>query len=121
MNLSPRNSVHRANQDGPPRMWYISHAVAAVVLAAPLLLWGCWTLRSGHTFLPFSRVAPIRLDGISAQLFGWGLVATAPGLIAHVFLTCFDAFKHRAATIARAAGAVTLALIAAALFSHTFG
>ena len=121
MNLTPRNSVHRSNQDGPPLKWYVAHAVAAVVLAAPFLLWGCWTLHSGYTLLPISRFARARLEGIAAELFAWAMITAAPGLVAHVFLTCFDPLKHRADTFARATGALTLLLITAALFTHTFG
>ena len=101
----------------PSALWWLAHAVAGVVLGGLPLVWGLVVLHRAEVMIP-ARHGSLVLSGGAATLFAIALFATAAGLFAHAFLTCFEPLKHRAASGAKAACGLALLLFIAALAHH---
>jgi len=103
---------------GPGPLWWVAHAIGGFGIGGLFLVWGLVVFSRGEARIPIGIYRRLVLEGGAATLFGWALVAVCAGLIAHMFLTCFERFKHVADTGAKFAAGVALLLFIGALVHH---
>jgi fermentation-respiration switch protein FrsA (DUF1100 family) len=119
---TPTSRAKLSLASGPPRLFWVAQAVAAVVIGVPLIGYGIYALRTGTFFIPsgFHRRLLVLEHG-AATLAGWGLIVAGIGAALHAGLTSIDRIKHAASSAARFAGGLALVLFIAALIAHAIG
>jgi len=103
---------------GPGPLWWVAHAIGGFGIGGLFLVWGLVIISRGELTIPLAIAGRLVLRDGAAALFGWALVAVCVGIIAHVFLSCFEPIKHVAQMGAKAAAGVALLLIIGALVHH---
>lgn len=120
MGIESSKRLHRAGiSDGPPPIWWWSHAVGGLLLGLPLLAWGASAAYTMQTSLYYG-LRRIQFEGWAARVLGIGLCCAGLGIFAHMYLSCFDRLKWSAAGFAKLTSAIFALCLIVALIGRAF-
>ena len=116
--LSDSRTSPRSAPSGPPMVWWIGHAVAGVVIGAPLFAWGIPILVTGRATVRCGYWYSTTLTETPAAILGWAMLLSLPAAIAHVFLARFEHANALAYRLGNALVAAMLLVATVALLMH---
>ena len=119
--MRPQADSSAANTDQPPRLpriFGIAHVIAAVVIGAPLFIWGVSILLTGEATIYGRHGRTTTLIGSEAIMLGWGLVLSLPAAFSFVRLARIDWLESIARRLGTMLVAAMLLLAVVAMVLH---